>query len=106
MRDYKVKSIRALDRGLEVLEYLQRARTASLHDLHRATGLPKASLTRIVATLAGRGLVWQRLADGAFMASHTTLPRPPQIHDVAFLVEVAAPILESLCRKVNWPYPG
>jgi IclR family mhp operon transcriptional activator len=103
MRDYQVKSIRALDRGLEVLTHLQKARTASLHDLHLATGLPKATLTRVLLTLEGRGLIWQRLADGAFMASHTFLPRSPQVHDEGFLVEVAAPVLERLCRKVNWP---
>ncbi len=103
MRDYKVKTIRALDRGLEVLGHLQKARTASLHDLYLATGLPKATLTRVLTTLEGRGLIWQRLADGAFMASHTYLPRSPQMHDEGFLVEVAAPILERLCRKVNWP---
>lgn len=103
MRDYQVKSIRALDRGLEVLGYLQKARTASLHDLYLATGLPKATLTRVLTTLEGRGLIWQRLADGAFMASHTYLPRSPQAHDEGFLVEVAAPCLERLCQKVNWP---
>lgn len=103
MRPYQVKSIRALDRGLEVLAHLQKARTASLHDLHLATGLPKSTLTRILLTLEGRGLIWQRLADGAFMASHIYMPRSPQIHDEHFLVEVSAPILERLCRKVNWP---
>ncbi|MDB5942319.1 MAG: Transcriptional regulator [Ramlibacter sp.] len=103
MRDYKVKTIRALDRGLEVLEHLHKSRAAGLHDLHLATGLPKATLTRVIATLEARGLIWQRLADGAFMASHTFQPRAPQMHDENFLVEVASPILERLCRKVNWP---
>jgi IclR family mhp operon transcriptional activator len=103
MRAYQVKTIRALDRGLAVLDHLQKARSASLHDLHLATALPKATLTRVLTTLEGRGLIWQRLADGAFMASHTYLPRSPHMHDEGFLVEVAAPILERLCRKVNWP---
>jgi IclR family mhp operon transcriptional activator len=103
MRDYKVKTIRALDRGLEVLGYLHKARAASLHDLYLGTSLPKATLTRVLATLEARGLVWQRLADGSFMASHTFQPRPPQMNDDNFLVEVAAPILERLCQKVNWP---
>lgn len=103
MREYKVKTIRALDRGLQVLDYLHRSRNASLHDLYLATGLPKATLTRIIATLEERGLVWQRLADGAFMASHTYQPRPPQVNDEGFLVEVASPILGRLCQKVNWP---
>ncbi|GJQ54048.1 MAG: hypothetical protein HKUEN07_06170 [Rhodocyclaceae bacterium] len=103
MRDYKVKTIRALDSGLEVLGHLQRARSASLHDLYLATGLPKATLTRVLLTLERHGLIWQRLADGAFMASHTYLPRSPQVHDEGFLVEVTSPILERLCRKVKWP---
>lgn len=103
MRAYQVKTIRALDRGLQVLAQLQKARSASLHDLHLATGLPKATLTRILATLEGRGLVWQRLADGAFMPSHTYRQRPPRILDQDFLVEAAAPILERLCRRVKWP---
>jgi IclR family transcriptional regulator, mhp operon transcriptional activator len=103
MRNYKVKTIRALDRGLQVLECLHRSRAASLHDLYLATGLPKATLTRVLATLEVRGLIWQRLADGAFMASHTFQPRPAQMNDENFLVEVASPILEKLCRKVDWP---
>lgn len=103
MREYKVKTIRALDRGLQVLDYLHRSRNATLHELHLGTGLPKATLTRIIATLEERGLVWQRLADSAFMASHTYQPRPPQVNDEGFLVEVASPILGRLCQKVNWP---
>ena len=103
MREYKVKTIRALDRGLEVLEQLHRSRAASLHDLHLATALPKATLTRIIATLDKRGMVWQRLADGAYMASHTLQARSPRLTDEDHLVEVASPVLERLCRKVNWP---
>jgi IclR family mhp operon transcriptional activator len=103
MRDYKVKSIRALDRGLEVLECLHKSRSASLHDLYLATGLPKATLTRIIVTLEKRGLLWQRIADGAYMPSHTFQPRPPQINDENFLVETASPVMERLCKKVNWP---
>ena len=54
-------------------------------------------------TLEKRGMVWQRLVDGAYMASHTLLPRAPQLNDENYLVEVAAPVMERLCRKVNWP---
>jgi IclR family transcriptional regulator, mhp operon transcriptional activator len=103
MREYKVKTIRALDRGLEVLECLHKSRSASLHDLFLATGLPKATLTRLVVTLEKRGLVWQRVEDGAYMSSHTFQPRPPQLNDENFLVEMASPVMERLCKKVNWP---
>jgi IclR family transcriptional regulator, mhp operon transcriptional activator len=103
MRIYKVKTIRALDRGLEVLSVLQTSRAASLHELHIATQLPKATLTRVIATLEARGMIWQRLADNAFLPTHTLLPRPSQINNEAHLVEVASPVLARLCRKVDWP---
>ncbi|HMO46084.1 MAG TPA: helix-turn-helix domain-containing protein [Rubrivivax sp.] len=103
MRTYKIKTIRALDRGLEVLGVLQSTRGASLHELHLATALPKATLIRIIATLEGRGLIWQRLADGAYLPTHTLLPRAPQINDENRLVEAASPVLERLSRKVAWP---
>lgn len=103
MKGYQVKTIRALDRGLAVLEHLHKTRNASLHDLHQATSLPKATLTRIIATLEARGLIWQRMADGAFMASHTFQPRPAQANNENYLVQVASPILIQLCQKVNWP---
>ncbi|MES2260607.1 MAG: helix-turn-helix domain-containing protein [Pseudomonadota bacterium] len=103
MRIYKVKTIRALERGLEVLGFLQSSRAASLHDLHRSTGLDKATLTRIIATLEKQGLIWQRLADGAFLPSQIVQEREPRLRDEDRLVEIASPIMEKLCKKVDWP---
>jgi IclR family mhp operon transcriptional activator len=101
MRDYHVKSIEALGRGIDVLLALQEVRAASLHELHRITGVPKSSLIRILRTLNGRGLVHQRLADGAFLAVRTLARRPPD--DAAWLVEIAGPALQELGRHVLWP---
>lgn len=103
MREYKIKTIQALDRGLEVLLYLQAARAATLHDLHLATHLPKATLTRIIVTLKQRGLVWQRLADGAWMASHRMKAYVTTPRDTERLVEVSSPIMERLANNVKWP---
>ena len=102
MRQYKVKPIHALARGLRVLQALREMRAASLHDLHLATGLPKSTLTRIVFTCHQQGLVWQRMADGAFLPSHAEHLRAP-LDDATWLAEVASPVLERLCAKVRWP---
>ena len=102
VRDYKVKTIDALHRGLLVLEVLQDMRAASLHDLYRETGIPKSTLIRIVHTLHARGMVWQRMADGAFLPSHTLQRRAP-IDDADWLGEIASPVLERLCQRVPWP---
>lgn len=102
MRNYKVKPIQALARGLEVLGALQEMRAASLNDLHKVTGIPKSTLTRILVTLHGQRLVWQRLADGAFLPSHTLQERT-RLDDADWLVEIASPVLARLCEKVQWP---
>lgn len=102
MRNYKVKPIQALARGLDVLSALQEMRAASLNDLYLATGIPKSTLTRILATLHGQGLVWQRLADGAFLPSHTLQERT-RLDDAAWLGEIASPVLSRLCQTVQWP---
>jgi|SRR5450631_1442638 len=102
MRQYKVKPIRGLARGLEVLAALQAMRAASLHDLHRVTSIPKATLTRILVTLFQQGMIWQRMVDGAYLPSHS-LQKRDQFDDADWLVEIASPVLESLCQKIRWP---
>lgn len=102
MRQYKVKPIHALARGLEVLQALRDMRAATLHDLYVQTGFPKASLTRILYTLHRQGLVWQRIIDGAYLPSHAVQSRT-RLDDAAWLVEIASPVLERLCEKVQWP---
>jgi IclR family mhp operon transcriptional activator len=102
VRDYRVKPIDSLSRGLEVLQVLQEVRAASLHDLHLATGISKPTLTRILKTAHLHGLVWQRMVDGAFLPSHT-LQRRTEGDDDAWLVEIASPVLEELSSRVRWP---
>ena len=101
MTAQSVKSIRALERGLDVLQALQTGPGAGLKDLHAITGLPKATLLRILRTLGERNLVWQRMADGAYLPS-SRAARPPG-DDISRLVEVASPIMAKLCEQVNWP---
>ena len=98
-----VKSIRALERGLDVLQALQTGPGAGLKDLHEITGLPKATLLRILRTLMERNLIWQRMADGAYLPS-SRAPSPPAGPDgETRLVEVASPVMARLCERVNWP---
>ncbi|WP_286247815.1 helix-turn-helix domain-containing protein [Streptomyces graminofaciens] len=101
MRNYQVKTISSLERGLRVLRTLQEMRAASLHDLHQVTGIPKATLLRILHTCNEQGLVWQRLADGAFIAS--LRPQRAPYDDAEWLGELASQVLEELCERVMWP---
>jgi IclR family transcriptional regulator, mhp operon transcriptional activator len=101
MRDYRVKPIESLARGLRVLQVLQEVRAASLHDLHLATGIPKPTLIRILHTAHQQGMVWQRMVDGAFLPSHAQ--RRLESDDDSWLVEIASPVLDDLSHRLQWP---
>jgi IclR family mhp operon transcriptional activator len=98
----KAETIRALERGIEVLRLLQAQPIASLHEIHVATAISKPSLLRILTTLERSNLVTRRLADGHYRLSGLGAgARTRDRH--CRLVEAAAPVLYRLCEKVKWP---
>jgi IclR family transcriptional regulator, mhp operon transcriptional activator len=102
MLDQKVKSVRALERGLDVLLEIQSRRAVSLNELHKALQLPKATLLRMLVTLGSKGLVWQRLADGAYLPHVETVSRG-QFDSSERIAEIASPHMETLSSMVAWP---
>ena len=66
---HAVKSITALSQGVLVLQRPHATGALTLADLHRQTGIPKATLLRILRTLGESGAVWQRMVDGAWVPS-------------------------------------
>lgn len=103
MKNSSVKSIRSLARGLEVLRLIQVSGAVSLHDLHRISGIPKASLLRILKTLMEEGMVWQRIVDDAYVASYALSELASRMDRETRLVEIASPILARLSEEVKWP---
>ena len=103
MREAQVKSIRALSRGLQVLQLLQTTGALTLNELFHRTGLPKATLLRILRTLREHGMVWQRMADDAYVPSFSLAERAGGLDREAALVEVASPVLQALTERIHWP---
>src|SRR5260221_6574333 len=96
------EAIRALQRGLQVLQALQANAIASLHEIHLATGISKPSLLRILNTLEHAGYVSRRLVDGHYrISAFVRMGRKRDRYDR--VAEAAAPVLDRLCQKVRWP---
>lgn len=96
---------RSLDRGLTVLEVLTRPGPATLAELHRATGLPKSSLRRLLATLTTRGVVHRSRQDGRYR-SVLAMPGPgfePGTGQDARFVTLAWPHMQALTLEIGWP---
>jgi IclR family mhp operon transcriptional activator len=99
----KSDTVRGLERGLQVLDALQAHPYSSLKDIFDRTAISKPSLLRILCTLERAGFVARRLADGRYRVSGR-IARPWTAADQANLVaEAAAPVLEQLCQRVQWP---
>lgn len=99
----QVKSIHALARGLQVLQLLQTVGAKTLAELHQSTGIPKASLLRILKTLMEQGLIWQRMVDDAWVPSFSLAELAGRMDREHHLVEVASPVLAALTAQIEWP---
>lgn len=97
--------VRALNRGLDVLEQLGERGPQSLHQLHVGTGLPKSSLRRLLATLVERRFIRVGLSDGMYRSNIATLRGVNEQDNVRIgrLVEIARPHLLGLTRDLRWP---
>jgi IclR family mhp operon transcriptional activator len=99
----QVKSIHALARGLQVLQVLQTSQGMTLAALHGRTGVPKASLLRILKTLMEQGFIWQRMLDDAWVPSFSLAEMAGRMNRDHQLLEVASPILAALTQQIEWP---
>ncbi|CAE6822378.1 helix-turn-helix domain-containing protein [Paraburkholderia domus] len=99
----KVKTIAALDKGLTVLDVVRETNGASLHELHLYTGLPKATLLRLLVTLERRQLVWRRIADGFFCPGSSADATKHTSDATNRLAQCAASELHRLQQAILWP---
>jgi IclR family mhp operon transcriptional activator len=99
----RVKKIAALARGLKVLRLIRGASGVRLAELHQETGIPKATLLRVLETLEDADYVCRRLADGAYLPNVIANPAIPGDLSQLRLTELAAPSLEHLSKMLPWP---
>lgn len=95
--------IRALARGLQVIEYLQSQPPASLAELHKGTGLPKVTLLRILHTLQAEGWVYRGIGDDRYRLSYHLHHLGDNLMAKDALAEAAGPVLDALQADVLWP---
>ena len=99
----KVKTINSLARGLSALRRLQYDKSMSLPDLMASTGLSRASLMRILKTLAQEGHVDRNPMNGRYFSVPDASSMPSALQERQALSEMTAPVRRTLERKVPWP---
>ena len=97
------KTVRALTRGLNVMQILQQEGSATLHDIHKASGMPKPTILRLLRTLEKAGWIRRGLDDGLYRNSFNIKGMVDRLDHTDRLAEIAAPYLDWLCQKASWP---
>lgn len=101
MRETKVKSVRALERGLLILETIKTLGCVNLGELHNRTSLPRATILRSLRTLQETGWIVSRGNEVDYRPGPklvgATVPSKPRIADLC------APVLHKLTNTVNLP---
>jgi IclR family mhp operon transcriptional activator len=95
--------VRSLVRGLDLLAALNERNPATVSELTQATGLPKATVIRLLKTLCAEGYV-ARLAGGEGYRLTPQMRRLTRaLHRENELFHVARPVLYELLRRTLWP---
>ncbi len=100
-RDVKVKSVRALERGLAVMETIQRSGSCTLAEIHAQTLLSRATILRSLRTLEEQGWVFR---DGErCYRPGVKLIRPGRTHRGLQIADMAGQVLTELGKQIPWP---
>ncbi|MCW5687063.1 MAG: helix-turn-helix domain-containing protein [Pseudolabrys sp.] len=93
--------VRSLERGLKVLEALNRCHGAGAQQLARLVALPRPTVYRLLETMEGLGYVTR--SDDSWTLTAQVKALSAGFHDDVWVTRVAAPILHELGREVLWP---
>ncbi len=100
MSDQPVESVL---RAFEILRELNRSRVTSVKDLLAATGLPKATLVRLLKTLGWAGYVTNDRRQGGYQVTSNVKALSCGYHRDPLVVEAARPWSIEFTRKYQWP---
>lgn len=98
----KPRPISVVVRALAVLRAMNAEPVSTLEMLHRETGIPKPSLSRLLQTLEADGLI-SHARYGAYYLTSEVSALSRGYHGQPRIVEATREIADALTREVKWP---
>lgn len=98
-----VKTVRALDRGLDLLEVLNAHDGADITTLSDGATLSRGTAYRMMETLIARGLVNKGSDGSSYWLTENVRALSDGYTEDSLMVQVARPYLDALCEKTEWP---
>jgi IclR family mhp operon transcriptional activator len=93
----------ALSRGLEVLRVLNAERQSTVGSLHKATGLNKATIVRMLETLEHEGYVMRDAERAVYLPTGRCLLLSHGYDQHLWIGGVAEPIMHEFRKQIGWP---
>lgn len=104
-QDMPLKSdiVEAASRTLLLLEEINRHRVTSIDRLHRATGLPKSTVVRLMKSLCAMGYAANDRRQGGYAVVSRVKSLSNGFHGDPLVVEAARPWALAFTRQYHWP---
>ncbi len=93
----------ALSRGLEILRVLNAERRSTVGSLHKATGLNKATIVRMLETLEHEGYVMRDADRTEYLPTGRCLLLSHGYDQHLWIGGVAEPIMHEFRKQIGWP---
>ncbi|MCL4776088.1 MAG: helix-turn-helix domain-containing protein [Gammaproteobacteria bacterium] len=97
------RPIRALQRGLEVLQVLNLQNGATVSEVAAAIDLPRTTTYRILETLCTAGYAYRAASDERYRLTIMVRGLSDGFDDEAWVTQIARPYIYDLCNEFVWP---
>lgn len=95
--------VEAACRVLEVLRTVNGMRISTVNGLHKATGIPRPTVVRMLETLIAEGYVARDNMCGGYRVTHHVQDLSAGYDRTSRVIEIARPFAIDLTRRMNWP---
>ena len=95
--------IRAITRGLAVLQAINRGGSITMMDIARSSRVPYPTACRIVQTLLHEGMIEREPTRKRYRATALVQSLASGYDDESRLVAISSPHINALCKKLLWP---
>ena len=96
-------NVQSVTRALSLLAEMNRQRLTTVRHLHAATGLPKATIVRLLQTLAAAGYVANDKRQGGYLVTSQVQSLSCGYHGDPLVVEAGRPWAVEFTRRHRWP---
>ncbi|WP_299951170.1 DNA-binding transcriptional regulator [uncultured Ruegeria sp.] len=96
-------NIRSVERTLSVLQAMNEGNLSRISDLQDKTGLPSATVVRIIETLVSLGYVQNHGRRIGYTLTEKVLELSSGFHGLPLILESAKSVLLDLTEAIRWP---